>query len=140
MAGVHHWLVKQEPSAYPFAQLVRDGRTDWTGVRNFQARNNLRAMQRGDLVLYYHSVKDPAAVGVCTVSREHFPDPTASGGDWSAVELKPLKALAEAVPLTVIKAAKPLANIALIRQSRQSVMPLTAGEFNAILKLGQTRL
>ncbi|MDR0532659.1 MAG: EVE domain-containing protein [Verrucomicrobiales bacterium] len=140
MAKPNHWLVKQEPEAYPFSQLVKDGKTDWTGVRNFQARNNLRAMKKGDFVLYYHSVKDPAVVGISVVGKEHFPDPTATEGDWSSVELKPLKSLVEPVPLTAIKAAKSLAQIALIRQSRLSVMPLTAGEFNTILKLGKTSL
>jgi predicted RNA-binding protein with PUA-like domain len=140
MANLNYWLVKQEPEAYPFSQLVKDGKTSWTGVRNFQARNNLRAMKKGDFVLYYHSVKNPAVVGICTVNKEYYPDPTANEGDWSAVEIKPLTKLSEPVPLTVIKAAKSLTQIALIRQSRLSVMPLTATEFNTILKLGKTNL
>ena len=130
MTTAQHWLVKQEPEAYPFSQLVKDGKTDWTGVRNFQARNNLRAMKKGNL----------AVVGICTVAKEHFPDPTTKEGDWSAVEIKPLTALARPVPLTIIKSSKPLAQIALIRQSRLSVMPLITGEFNTILKLGNTVL
>jgi predicted RNA-binding protein with PUA-like domain len=140
MADAKYWLVKQEPEAYPFSQLVKDGKTDWTDVRNFQARNNLRAMKKGDLVLYYHSVKNPAVTGLSVVSKEYFFDSTATEGDWCAVELKPLTALNEPVTLTVIKAAKSLAGIALIRQSRLSVMPLSAGEFNTILKLGKTKL
>ncbi len=91
-----HWLVKQEPEAYSWNDFVRDGLTKWTGVRNFQARNNLRAMRKGDAVLFYHSVSEKAVVGVAKVTGEAFPDPTAEEGDWSAVELKPVKVLRNA--------------------------------------------
>ena len=134
------WLVKQEPEKYPFDQLIRDKTTTWDGVRNFQARNNLRAMKKNDLVLYYHSVKDPAAVGLCRVSKEAFPDPTAGDGDWSAVELKPLKKLTRKVSLATIKSSPQLSAMALIRQSRLSVMPVTAAEFDEILRLAETTL
>jgi predicted RNA-binding protein with PUA-like domain len=132
-----HWMVKQEPSAYPWEQFVRDGGTAWTGVRNFQARNNLRAMRRGDAVLYYHSVEGKCVVGVAEVAREAYPDPTAEEGDWSCVDLKPVEALRRPVGLDEIKAEPALAEIALLRQSRLSVMPLAKGEFDAVLRLSK---
>ena len=132
-----HWMVKQEPSAYPWEQFVRDGGTAWTGVRNFQARNNLRAMRRGDAVLYYHSVEGKCVVGVAEVAREAYPDPTAEEGDWSCVDLKPVQALRRPVGLDEIKAEPALAGIALLRQSRLSVMPLAKGEFDAVLRLSK---
>lgn len=130
-----HWLVKSEPSAYSWADLVQDQKTAWTGVRNFQARNNLRAMKKGDLVLFYHSVKDPAVIGIAQVEKETYPDSTTSEGDWSCVDLVPIKPLTSPVTLSEIKADPALAEIALIRQSRLSVMPLTAKEYQRILKL-----
>lgn len=133
-----YWLVKQEPTKYPFSQLVKDKKTRWDGVRNFQARNNLRAMKKGDKVLYYHSVEEKAVVGVAKVAKEAYPDPTAEEGDWSAVDLKPLLPLVRPVPLMEIKFQPKLKNIALIKQSRLSVMPVTAVEFETILKLGAT--
>lgn len=134
------WLVKQEPEAYAWARLVADGGTAWTGVRNFQARNHLRSMALGDLVLYYHSVTGKAVVGVARVKRVAYPDPTAAEGDWSCVDLEPVKALVEPVSLAVLKADPLTAGMALIRQSRLSVTPLLAGEFQRILQLGKTRL
>lgn len=131
-----HWLVKSEPSAYSWSDLVRDHKTAWTGVRNFQARNNLRAMKRGELVLFYHSVKDPAVVGISKVEKEFYPDPTASEGDWSCVDLVPVKQLPSPVPLAEIKADPSLKEISLIRQSRLSVMPLTAHEYQRIVGRG----
>jgi predicted RNA-binding protein with PUA-like domain len=128
-----YWLVKQEPEAYSFDDLIKDGKTDWTGVRNFQARNNLQAMKIGDKVLFYHSVSEKAVVGLAEVSREHFPDPTDE--KWFAVEIKPLEKFAKPVTLAEIKAAKMLENIALIKQSRLSVMPLKNYEFDEILRL-----
>jgi predicted RNA-binding protein with PUA-like domain len=132
-----HWLVKQEPSAYSWDDFVRDGRTAWTGVRNFQARNNLLAMRCGDRVLYYHSVVGKAVVGESEVVAEAYPDPTAKEGDWVCVDLKPAKALPRPVTLEEIKAAPKLAGIALLRQSRLSVMPLTAAEYRAIIRLAK---
>ncbi len=131
-----HWLVKSEPSAYSWSDLVRDHKTAWTGVRNFQARNNLRAMKRGDLVLFYHSVKDPAVVGISKVEREFYPDPTASQGDWSCIDLVAVTSLVSPVPLAEIKADPSLKDISLIRQSRLSVMPLTAREYQRIVGKG----
>jgi predicted RNA-binding protein with PUA-like domain len=136
----NYWVVKQEPEAYSWSDFVRDGRTAWTGVRNFQARNNLRVMKRGDLVLYYHSVSEKQVMGVARVEKEHYPDPTADEGDWSAVDLVPLKPLAKTVPLDQIKADKVLKNIPLVRQSRLSVSLLTAAQFQQLVKLGETKL
>ena len=137
---MQHWLVKQEPEKYPWTQFVKDKGTYWDGVRNYQARNNLRAMKKGDLVMYYHSVSEKAVVGVAKVTREAYPDPTAKEGDWSVVDLKPVKAMAEPVTLERIKADTKLAGIALIKQSRLSVMQLRAREFQRILKIGKTKL
>ena len=131
-----HWLVKSEPSAYSWSDLNKDGRTAWTGVRNFQARNNLRAMKEGDTVLFYHSVIGPSVVGIAKVTKEFYPDPTASEGDWSCVDLVPVQPLRSPVSLATVKADPSLAEIALIRQSRLSVMPVTAKEYQRILKLG----
>ncbi len=130
-----HWLVKQEPEAYSWDDFVRDGLTQWTGVRNFQARNNLREMCKGDAVLFYHSVSDKAVVGIAQVTREAFPDPTAKEGDWSAVELKPIKPLKNPVTLEQIKAEPKLREIVLLRNSRLSVQPLGKGEFELICRM-----
>jgi len=132
---MNYWLVKQEPTAYSWQDFVRDGKTAWTGVRNFQARNHLRAMKAGDRVLFYHSVVGKEIVGIAEVVRTAYPDPTAKEGDWSCVDLKPVKALATPVPLDAIKAEPSLAEIGLLRQSRLSVMPLSAAEFRTVLKL-----
>ena len=137
---MNHWLVKQEPEKYPWAQFVKDKGTYWDGVRNYQARNNLRAMRKGDLVLYYHSVSEKAVVGVAKVTREAYPDPTAKEGDWSVVDLKPVKALKVPVTLDAIKADKALEDMPLIRQSRLSVMPLSSAQFRRVLTLGGTSL
>ena len=133
-----HWLVKQEPEAYPWSQLVADGRTAWTGVRNFQARASLRAMRKGDPVLYYHSVTGKQVVGIAEVVAEAYPDPTATEGDWSAVDLAPLKALKNPVDLATLKEDPATADMPLIRQSRLSVMPLTPAVFNRIVELSKS--
>lgn len=130
-----HWLVKQEPAAYSWDDFVRDGKTAWTGVRNFQARNNLKAMRRGDRVLYYHSVTGKAVVGEAEVVGEAYPDPTAKEDGWVCVDLRPVKALKQPVTLEAIKADPRLSEIALLRQSRLSVMPLGAAEFRVIVGL-----
>ncbi len=134
-----YWLVKQEPESYSWATFVEDGGTAWTGVRNFQARNNLRAMKCGDLALYYHSVSEKQIVGIAEVTKTAYPDPTATEGDWSCVDLKPVEALAHPISLTVIKSDEQLKNIALVKQSRLSVTPLTLNEFARILKLAKKR-
>ena len=133
---MNHWLVKQEPSAYPWEQFLRDGRTAWTGVRNFQARNNLRAMHAGDSVFYYHSVTGKCVVGVARVVRAAYPDPTADEGDWSCVDLEPAETLPRPVPLELIKETPALRDLSLLRQSRLSVMPLTAAEARVLRRLG----
>ncbi len=134
-----YWLVKQEPSSYTWQEFLDDKKTLWDGVRNFQARNNLRAMKKGDQVLFYRSVVNPAVVGVCEVVREAYPDPTADAGDWSAVDLKAGKTLAKEVPLPIIKADAQLAEIPLLKQSRLSVMPLPAAAFKRIVALGSDK-
>jgi len=131
-----HWLVKQEPEAYAWEQFVRDKGTAWTGVRNFQARNNLRAMKKGDEVFYYHSVTGKAVVGVARVAREAYPDATAKEGDWSCVDLVPVKSCRTPVTLEQIKEEPTLENIALLKQSRLSVMPLAASEAKKLRQLG----
>lgn len=132
-----YWMVKSEPEAYAWSNLVEDGKTAWTGVRNFQARNNLRAMKKGDRVFFYHSVVDKEVVGIAEVVQEAYPDPTATEGDWSCVDLAPLKALPAPVPLETIKKSAQLKDIALLRQSRLSVMPVTKAEFVEIEKLAK---
>lgn len=129
------WLVKQEPEKYSFDDLIKEGKTDWTGVRNYQARNNLREMRLKDKVLFYHSISEKAVVGLAEVSREEFADPT--NEKWIAVEIKPLEKFKKAVTLDEIKTEKSLENIALIKQSRLSVSPLTEKEFSTIVNLGK---
>ena len=134
---MNYWLVKSEPAAYSWADFTHDGGTDWTGVRNFQARNFLRQMQPGDLVLYYHSVSDKQVVGVAEVAAPPAPDATApTGTDWVAVRLTPREALPTPVSLARIKQDERLTQIGLLRQSRLSVMPLKAEEFDVLLELG----
>ena len=135
-----YWLVKQEPEAYAWSDFVKEGRTSWTGVRNFQARNNLRAMKKGDLVFFYHSVSDKAVIGLARVEKEQYPDPTAAEGDWCVVDLVPVKALKRPVTLEQIKADKVLQNMKLVRQSRLSVTPLTEAELKRLLLLSETKI
>jgi predicted RNA-binding protein with PUA-like domain len=142
------WLVKQEPSDYSWSDFVKDGGASWTGVRNFAARNNLRRMSKHDEVLFYHSGDSPspkaaaqqatkAVVGIAQVTRTAYKDQTAKGEDWSAVDLAPIKPLPRPVTLAEIKATPKLKNIALVRQSRLSVMPLTVEDFKTILKMAK---
>ena len=131
------WLVKQEPSAYSWADFVAEGKTRWTGVRNFTARNNLRTMRKGDAVLFYHSVSEKAVVGIAKVVGEAYPDPTATEGDWSAVDLVPEKPLPQPVTLDEIKRNPRLKEMPLLRLSRLSVQPLTSGEFEEILRMAK---
>jgi predicted RNA-binding protein with PUA-like domain len=136
--GTNYWLVKQEPAVYSWSDFLKDGRTSWTGVRNFQARNNLRAMKKGDRVLFYHSVTDKQVVGLAKVDREAYADPTAREGDWSCVDLVPAKTLKKRVSLDQIKEDKVLSEMPLVRQSRLSVTPLSAPQFERLLKLAET--
>lgn len=139
--SMNHWLVKQEPESYAWQTFVSDGRTTWDGVRNFAARNHLRAMRTGDLVLFYESGGPKQVVGIARVTREAFPDPTAEPGegDWSTVELEAVARLKQPVTLATIKATPALREMPLLRQSRLSVMPLTRDQFDAIVKLGGGR-
>ncbi len=135
---MNYWLVKQEPEAYSWTQLMADKSTSWTGVRNFQARNHLRAMRRGDKVLFYHSVTEKQVVGVACVSRAGYPDPTAKEGDWSAVDLEPLEPLRSPVSLEQLKRDPGLKELPLLKQSRLSVMPITDAQFRRILRLAES--
>lgn len=135
-----YFLVKSEPSVYSFAQLCRDGQTRWDGVRNFEARNNLRLMRVGDLLLYYHSNEGKQIVGVAQVVTAAYPDPTAPEQDWSAVDVAPVRALNQPVTLAAIKGEPKLAEMALVRKSRISVVPVTAAEFALVLRMGGTPL
>jgi predicted RNA-binding protein with PUA-like domain len=134
------WLIKQEPETYSWADLVKEKNTAWTGVRNFQARNNLRAMKKGDWVCFYHSGKEKQIVGLANVAREAYPDPTADEGNWVCVEVAPVKPFQKPVSLAAVKAAKSLKEIALVRNSRLSVQPLTQSEFKQLLSLGETEI
>lgn len=136
---MQYWLVKQEPEAYSWATLLKDGCTAWTGVRNFQARKNLKDMKKGDRVLFYHSVSEKQVVGIAQVGREAYPDPTATDGDWVCVDIEPLEGLRQPVTLEQIKQDPALREIALVRQGRLSVMPLNKKEYQHILKLGGTK-
>jgi predicted RNA-binding protein with PUA-like domain len=136
----NYWLVKSEPYKYPFDKLVTDRRTSWDGVRNFEARNYLRAMKPGDLALYYHSNEGKEIVGIAKVLRAAYPDTTAEDGDWSAVDFGPVKALAVPVTLATIRDDEKLAEMRLLRRSRLSVVPVTPAEFKRVLELGKTKL
>lgn len=133
------WLVKQEPSKYNWQQFVEDQETYWDGVRNYQARNNLQAMKKGDRVLFYHSVVGKEIKGIARVTRESYPDPTTDDPAWVVVDLKPVKPMKVPVTLEQIKSHAKLREMALVKQSRLSVMPLTPAEFKIILALGETR-
>ena len=137
---MNFWLAKSEPEAYAWSQLVKDGKTAWTGVRNFQARNNLRAMKKDDIVFFYHSVTDKQVVGVATVVKEAYPDVTSEEGDWSCVDIAPKTALVKPVSLETIKADKLLGNMPLVKQSRLSVTPLTPAQARRLLALAETKL
>jgi len=133
------WLVKSEPSVYSWQRFVKEKRAVWDGVRSFEARNNLRAMKKGDLVLFYHSGEGKEVVGVASVSAEATPEKTSDEGDWSVVELSCKQALKEPVSLARIKAEKKLSGFGLVRKSRLSVVPASEAEFNLILSLSGTK-
>ena len=134
------WIIKQEPSQYNWIQFEKDRETYWDGVRNYQARNNLKKMKKGDNLLFYHSVVGKEIVGIAEVTRESYPDPTTDDERWVVVDLKPIKPFKVPVTLEEIKAHKELSEIALIKQARLSVMPITKKEFQILLKLGKTKL
>ena len=130
------WLVKQEPSSYSWPDFVADKKTSWTGVRNFAARNNLRKMQKGDEVLFYHTGDEKAVIGIAKVTRPAYPDATAKEGNWSTIDLAAVKPLSRPVTLREIKSQPRLKQIPLVRQSRLSVMPLAESEFREIVNIG----
>jgi predicted RNA-binding protein with PUA-like domain len=133
---MNHWLVKSEPVKYAWDQLVKDGKTFWNGVRNYQAANNLKAMKKGDQVFFYHSNEGLEIVGICEIAKEYYPDHTDATGKFGMVDVKPVRPLKTPVTLAAIKAEPDLADIALIRQSRLSVMPITAPQWKLICKMG----
>ncbi len=136
---MNYWLVKSESETYSWQQLVKDGKTAWTGVRNFTARINLRAMKKGDLVLFYHSGEEKSVVGISRVEKEFYPDPTAEEGDWSCVDLAAVKPVAKPVTLAQVKGDKILRETKLATQGRLSVSPLTKPQFDQMLKLAETK-
>jgi predicted RNA-binding protein with PUA-like domain len=133
---MQHWLVKSEPVKYSWKKFNKDGRTFWDGVRNYQARNNLREMKEGDLVLFYHSNDGKEVVGIAKVVKEFYQDPTTQDPNWVVVELAPVETLKKPVTLEVIKADEQLKDVGLVRQGRLSVMGLKREEFDRILELG----
>lgn len=133
---MNHWLVKSEPFKYSWEKFNKDGRTFWDGVRNYQARNNLKEMKEGDLVLFYHSNEGKNVVGIAKVVREFYQDPTTDDANWVVVDLVPVEALKNPVSLEQIKAEESLKDVSLVRQGRLSVMPLKAEEFDKILEMG----
>ncbi len=135
-----YWLVKSEPDVYPWEQLVKDKKIVWDGVRNYQARNNLQAMKKGDLVLFYHSNEDKAIIGVARVSQEAYQDPTTTDNRWVAVTLSYHQPLINIISLEEIKKQAKLREMVLVKQARLSVIPVTTNEFNIIMKLSQTKL
>jgi predicted RNA-binding protein with PUA-like domain len=135
-----YWLMKSEPFKYSWDQLVKDGSTYWDGVRNYEARNNLAAMKKGDLVLYYHSNEGKEVVGVARVTKESYPDPTTKDDRWVVVDVEPVVPLKRPVTLAEVKADPELTEIALVRRGRISVIPITTPEFRYIMKLGKTSI
>ena len=134
---MNYWIVKSEPESYSWSQFLKDGQTAWTGVRNYAARLNLRAMKSGDPVFFYHSGEEKSVIGLARVVKEFYPDPTAKEGEWSCVDLAAEKALAGPVALAQIKADKILKEMVLARQSRLSVSPVTEAQFKRLLNLAK---
>ncbi|HEY3932292.1 MAG TPA: EVE domain-containing protein [Verrucomicrobiae bacterium] len=137
---MNYWLVKSEPEAYSWSQFMKDGKTAWTGVRNFAARNHLRAMKKGDAIFFYHSGEQKSVIGLARMEKEFYPDPTAEEGDWSCVDLKAEKSLAKPMTLAQIKSDKILREMVLVKQSRLSVSPLTKAQFERLLQLAETKI
>jgi predicted RNA-binding protein with PUA-like domain len=135
MTNRNYWLIKSEPSTYSFSDLERDQKTNWNGIRNYQARNYLRTVNKGDQLLVYHSGSDKAVVGIAEALGKPYPE--VAGEDWVQLDIAPVEKLKSPVPLSVIKKEPPLKGILLIKQSRLSVMPVTKVEFDTICKLGQ---
>lgn len=136
---MNYWLVKSEPSVYSWDDFVKEGKTVWSGVRNYAARLHLRAMRKGDKVLYYHSNEGLDIVGIATVVKEHYQDPTTNDDRWVAVDIKPLKKLKHPVSIKQVKTDKRLHEMALLRISRLSVQPVTADEWKVIMELAKEK-
>lgn len=132
---MNYWLLKTEPETFSWDNLVEQKTAMWDGVRNYQARNNLRKMKKGDIALFYHSVKNPGIVGIAEIVKEHYPDPIAKEGDWSVVDVKPVRKLEQVITLQEIKAYPALKDMVLVKSSRLSVQPVTKEEFEIIIKL-----
>lgn len=132
-----YWLIKQEPSSYSWDDFVADKKTAWTGVRNFQARNNLKAMKKGDRAFYYHSGEGKEVVGIAEIVKEAYPDPTATEGDWICVDVAAVKPLKRAVSLAEIKTEKSLKEMVLVKNSRLSVQPVSEAEFEKIISMAK---
>ena len=137
--SMQYWLIKSEPFKYPWEQFVKDGITFWDGVRNYQARNNLRSMKKGDLALFYHSNEGMEVVGIAKVVKEAYQDPTTEDSNWVAVDFKPHKRLKNPVSLAAIKAEARLKNIEMLRLNRLSVVSIKPEEFDVILEMSQTK-
>ena len=137
---MNYWLIKSEPFKYSWDQFVKDGQTFWDGVRNYQARNNLKAMQKGDLLFWYHSNEGMEIVGIAKLLKEHYQDPTTEDQNWVVVDVKPLKKLKKPVSLAQIKATESLSKMALVRLGRLSVQPVTEDEWNIVLDMAETEL
>ena len=133
---MNHWLMKTEPTTYSWSDLMRDKKTGWDGVRNYQARNNLKAMKKGDLIFIYHSMDDKSIVGIAKITKESYPDPKEN--EWVAVEIAPVKKLKKPVTLAQIKADKRFATMALVKSSRLSVQPVRKEEFDLVIALSET--
>jgi predicted RNA-binding protein with PUA-like domain len=134
---INYWLIKSEPNKYSWDQLEKDGETFWDGVRNFEARNNLREMKKGDLLLYYHSNEGKEVVGIAKVKKESFQDPTTDDERWLAIDVEPFKKLKKPVSLATMKATPQLQGMKMVRQGRISVTPVTAEEFDKIIELSE---
>ncbi|NNE30557.1 MAG: EVE domain-containing protein [Saprospiraceae bacterium] len=135
---MNYWLIKSEPFEYSYDQLIEDKKTMWDGIRSYASRLHLRNMKKGDLAFFYHSRKGLEIIGIAKIVKEYYPDPTATEGDWSVVDVKPLKRMKQPVSLKEIKANPKLAEMKLVKISRLSVMPITPAEWKEVLKMGKT--
>ena len=135
---MNYWLIKSEPFKYSWNQFVEDGQTFWDGVRNYQARNNLKAMQKGDLLFWYHSNEGMEIVGIAKIVKEYYQDPTTEDPNWVVVDVKPVQKLKKSVSLTQVKATASLSQMALVRLGRLSVQPVTEDEWNIVMDMAET--
>ena len=134
-----YWLMKSEPGAWSWEDQVKDGTAEWDGVRNHQASNNMKAMKKGDKAFFYHSVNEKRIVGIVTIAKEYYPDPTDKSGRFGMVDVKALRPFKKPVTLADVKWEPRLENLALVRQSRLSVMPISDDEWQLICAMGETK-